>query len=658
MLLKKSKKVKIIFLAFAVFSLMLCSVLITSCGGDKGVLDSTKAFHINMPRNAILTVSNIRIKGFTLSWPELSGDCEYAIAVSHNGNIEDYRTALENDHIVLDFTPGKTLKGTYKVTKMIAGKDYEIKLFARKKNTQAAEYLSARAVLPYIDEAELLKVFIDEEELPYDKTEDSFIKSYFPGKSPVQEYTVTYKLARLCELYIDGVKIEDGEFILKDGESVIVTAVNEKNGAARDYIIGVMPIDNGLPVISINIEDSRPVTSSNVRLDAEMTMLDSTSNPSGNYAKGLYKGAIEIRRRGSSSLPKISYNIYTDKKVGILDMAPSREWTLISNFADKTLMRSYIAYELYRDMGAIFSPKFRFVDLMVNGDYMGTYCFGERVKIDEGRLDLPKITTKERVITRRKGTLVFPPTSGDDLNGSYVLEVDSTDKYSKDDIIFETKKINWRQGHYFAIKQPGEKNMTVEAYDFISGYVNDTENALFSDNFKDPENGYRKYIDASTFIDWYIINELFKNVNSAFNTNVYMYKPRNEKLCMGPVWDSALGGGNADYSGCENPEGWYVRNTAWFSRLFEDETFAQEFKDRWNFVKANYFDKTFDRIDKTAEHLEKSQSMNFDRWPILGVYIWPNAGDVESRPTYKSEVDYLKEWLTARIEWMDSEINK
>ena len=642
-----------------IISTLLFLLFLSSCASeDKGALASSKPFHINIPENAVMIVSDIRAKGFTLTWPELGKDCEYAIAASAFGKIEDYQTALENKHIILDFTPGDILGGTYRATKIIPGKEYEIKLFARKKNTQAAEYLTAKASLPYIDDAELLKVYVDGEEMLYDKTEDSFMKAYIPGKKEAQEYTATYKVGRQCVLYIDGVLIEGKEFKIKDGDILLATAVNEKTNAARDYEIAVKPVDNGIPVVMINVENGRAVNSKTNYLAAEMTILDSKSNP---YGRGLYSGAIEIRGRGNSSLgmPKRSYNIKTEDKIVILDMAASRDWILMSNYSDKSLMRNYIAFELYRDMGAAFSPRVKFADLILNGEYVGTYCIGERIKIDPGRLDLPKIKTEETVKTSKKGIVVItPPTSGDDLSGSYVLEVNSTDKYSKDEIIFETKKINWNTGHFFSIKQPGEKNMSEGAYEYIKKYVNDAEDALFGDNFKDPETGYRKYIEPSTFTDWYIVSELFKQVDANFHSSVYFYKPRGEKLCMGPVWDFDLGAGNVDYAGCDNPEGWYVRKSAWFTRLFEDETFAAEFKARWNDVKRNLLGKTFDRIDETAKLLDKSQAMNFARWQILGVYVWPNAGDVRERDTYQKEVDYLKEWLRARIEWMDGEINK
>lgn len=619
------------------FLLVLKVLLFFSCS------DPDDDAAINSRENAVLTVSDIRVKGFTLSWPEFDKDCEYAVAASHNNKIENYQTALENGCIILDFTPADILEGTYRVKGVIPGKEYEIKLFVRKPGAKAEEYLKSKAVLPYIDDAELVNVYLDGEQMLYDKTEDSFTHFYIPGKKDSSNFKITYKTARLCNLYMNGKKIENGEFTIQAGESVSVVAVNEKTGAARDYEIAVKTIDNGIPVLIIETEGTRSVSSRNKYIDAQMLLLDNNSD---SYGKGLYSGQITIKGRGNSSfgMPKRSYNINTPGKIKLLDMAESKDWILTANFSDKSLMRNYIAFELYRDMGAAFSPKFRFVDLILNGEYSGTYCLGERIKIDPGRLDIPKIKAGK--------------TSGGDLSGGYVLEVNSTDKYDRDEIIFETKRINWGTAHFFSIKQPGEKNISEEAYNYISQYVNDTEDALFGKNFDDPKEGYRKYIDVPTFIDWYIVNEVFKNVDAGFHTSVYMYKTRGGKLCMGPVWDFDLGAGNADYSGCDDPAGWYVRYSAWFGRLFEDISFTAEFCERWNYVKENYFKKTFERITETAELLKNSQSMNFAKWPILGVYVWPNAGNVSERNTYEKEIEYLKEWLLARIEWMDGEINK
>ena len=643
----KKRSINLFFLFLVLIFMFAMSLMVfTSCMPDKGALESSKDISFTMPANASMKVRDIRVKGFTLDWTNLPGSgYEYAIAASHDAKeVEDYETAVENHKIALEFTPSDKLNGTYKVTRMIPGKEYTIKLFVRAKNTRAAEYLKAKATLPYIDDAEIVNLWINGEEALFDKTTDTYSYFYLPGSGDENnEYTFTYKLMRQCALYINGEKVEAEEITLNPLEPLELTVVHERLLAARDYTVLVGTVDNGLPVVMINTVENRIIFNKTDYIPASMKILDSRDNP---VSMGLYEGNIEIRGRGNATfaLPKKSYNFEIADKTQMLDMTAAREWTLMANYRDKTLMRSYTAYELSRDMGAAFAPKMRFVDFVLNDEYVGTYMLGERIKIDEGRLNLLKI----------KADTTVP----NELTGGYILEVSSTDKYSSSDIIFETKKLKWNTGNFFVIKQPGEKNLPPEAYEYIKNYVNEAEDALFGDDFKDPVNGYRAYIDAASVIDWYLINELYKQVNANFNEKVFMYKPRGEKLHVGPVWDFELGGGNISHSTCDAPEGWYVRDAAWITRMFEDEAFAKEFQDRWNYVKRNYFDALFRRIDDTAELLERSQQMNFSKWSILGISVWPNAEGASSRNTYKSEVDYLKDWLTSRIEWMDGEINK
>lgn len=647
------------------FIIIFTAFFVASCdgGNDLGPLESSAELTIPA-HNASLAVSNVRVKGFTISWENLpNGEYEYAVAASYTGNITTYEEALENNNIILDFTADSILNGTYKATKLIPGKEYQIKLFARKKNTRAAEFLTAKTTLPYVDDAELLQVWLNDEETFYDSYEDAYTKAYLPGldsKDIQDEYTVTYKLARQCLLYdINGELLPD-EFTIKADETIEVTAVHEKLSAARDYIIAVKAIDNGIPVIILETEEQRPVTSNTEYLPVSVKMIDSEVNP---YREGIFEGEMIIRARGSLALerPKRSYIIRTPDRsdVQLLNMTAAEDWVLLSNFTDKTLMRNYIAHELFRDMGAVFSPDLRFVDLVFNGEYAGTYMLGERVKLDKGRLELPKIRAEEAIKTDEYGRQeVRAASTPEELTGSYILELKSTDEYSNTEIIFETKRVKWSMGRYFAIQQPGETNLQEESYNYISKYTNEAEDALFSEDFKDHDIGYRAYFDTATFIDWYIVNELFKRVDSDFTDKIYFYKPRDGKLSMGPVWDFETAAGNINYADCDNVEGWHIRSASWFARLFEDEAFEQEFKDRWNYVKANHFDKMFKLIDNAAKLLEKSQGMNFSKWAILGVSIWPNDAEAASRKTYQQEVDYLKDWLIARIEWMDSEINK
>jgi hypothetical protein len=411
---------------------------------------------------------------------------------------------------------------------------------------------------------------------------------------------------------------------------------------ARDYAVSIIGRDNGIPVIIIDTHFDSEINDKATDIPAQMKIIDSKSNP---LDDGLYIGGITIRGRGNSSwhMPKRGYNIALPAEAGLLGMAPFKTWLLAANFADKSLMRNYTAYEFYRDLGAEFSPRNRFIDLIINGDYLGTYTLGERIKVGAGRIDLPKI---------------FSDTEDEyELTGTYVLEVNTFEKINPGERVFFTDRI--RGSHFVSIQQPTPRNLSEAAFEYISEYFNAAENALFSDNFKHPVNGYRAYMDTASFIDWYIVNELYKNVDAGFHTSTFFYKPRGEKLHMGPVWDFDLGAGNANYNTCDNPENWYVRNSAWYRRLFQDEEFEQEFKDRWNYLMDNkYFDVFFQRIDETAEMLARSAETNFQQWNILGRSVWPNANNPERRTTYGHEIDYLKEWLTLRMEWMDREINK
>ena len=133
-----------------------------------------------------------------------------------------------------------------------------------------------------------------------------------------------------------------------------------------------------------------------------------------------------------------------------------------------------------------------------------------------------------------------------------------------------------------------------------------------------------------------------------------MYKPRGGKLFMGPLWDFDLAAGNANYSDAFKPEGWHIRNAPWFSRLFQDPAFAARVKLAWNEIKADELGAMFQAISTSSSGLQQPQLNNFQRWPILEMYVWPNYRIPGS---YTGEIDYLNTWLTTRVAWMDRQIN-
>jgi hypothetical protein len=166
--------------------------------------------------------------------------------------------------------------------------------------------------------------------------------------------------------------------------------------------------------------------------------------------------------------------------------------------------------------------------------------------------------------------------------------------------------------------------------------------------------GYAAYIDVDSFIRWYLVNEIFRNVDANMWSSCWMYKPRGGKLFMGPLWDFDLAAGNADYNNAFLTAGWHIHDAPWFSRLFQDPAFVARLKQVWSEIRANQLPAMFQSISTNATVLQQSQLNNFQRWPILESYVWPNYVIPGS---FDGEIDYLDTWLTARIAWMDAQFN-
>jgi hypothetical protein len=190
-------------------------------------------------------------------------------------------------------------------------------------------------------------------------------------------------------------------------------------------------------------------------------------------------------------------------------------------------------------------------------------------------------------------------------------------------------------------------------FEKIKADVQHVEDVLYSASFSNQNEGYRKYLDVDSFVDWYLVNEITKNNDAIFFSSVFMYYD-GETYHMGPIWDFDISLGNINYNGNDNPEGFWIKGSAWINRLFEDPEFVSLVKNRWN-MKRNEFIALKRYIDERAAYINGAQEQNFKTWNILGVAVWPN---VVVPGTYQGEIDYLKSWLDARLTWLDTAINQ
>jgi len=459
-------------------------------------------------------------------------------------------------------------------------------------------------------------------------------------------------------------------------------------------------ISSELPLIIINtngqvIRDGSRITAGMGIIYNGEGKLNFITDPFNNY-----NGKIKIETRGSSShrFPKKSYSFDTrdtadnETDITLLGLPPENDWVLYAPYDDKSLMRDVIAYKIARDMGR-YAPRTIFAELILNSDYQGIYVLEEKIKCSPHRVDIAKITPAD--------------TAGDALTGGYILKIDRADddKASREaktktllrimgtmtkskllgikrkEPVTVKKKPQERRKHYivspylpkeavwqrieFRYSHPDPENLTPQQIQYMQNFMYEAESSLIRSDFTNPDSGCRKYFDTASMIDFFIASEVTRNVD-AYRLSTYFYKDRDSrggKINMGPLWDFNISMGNANYCEGDLSEGWAYRFNSycgsnahlvpfWWERLLEDSMFKNELKCRWKYLRQSTLSTAslVGAVDSVAALVDNAQQRNFKRWQILGTYVWPNKYIFS---TYKEETDFLKQWLTERLKWLD-----
>jgi hypothetical protein len=301
------------------------------------------------------------------------------------------------------------------------------------------------------------------------------------------------------------------------------------------------------------------------------------------------------------------------------------------------MLRNDLTFALSQMLGMAWTPRSRFVEVQLNGQYLGVYQLTEHVRVAAERVNIP--------------TLKITDTSATNITGGYLLEVDER---RGETFCFNSTmtRMVWCAADPETLLDPGWEKQRA----YIQNYIARTDSAIFGPNFADPVTGYAAYIDVESAINYYMVQEVVKNVDGNLRFSGFMSKPRGGKLTFGPVWDFDLAIGNVNYNGADLTAGWYSRQAQWYTRLFEDPAFAARFRTRWAEMKsAGTIDSLQNLVFSRANFLSVVQQKNFVRWPILNTWVWPNRVVTGS---YDGETIALKGWLLDRIRWMDGEIGK
>jgi hypothetical protein len=422
------------------------------------------------------------------------------------------------------------------------------------------------------------------------------------------------------------------------------------------------PIDlfeSNLPIVVVNT--SFVTIPDEPKIDAVMGIINNP-NPSLNHINDPFNefyGQIRIERRGSSSnnFPAKSYGLETNGpnlvnyNVSLFDWPSDNDWILYAPYTDKAMMRNILTYQWGRSMGH-FAPRTQLCELILNNEYMGVYVLMERIKANPGRVPIDP--------------LAFSDTLDNALTGGYILKVDKTTAGGV---------VAWNSPYPSAA--PGNATVGLQLHDpaldtihplqlnYIQTFFTAFEDALAGPNFSDPQIGYAPYIDVLSFIDFFLANEISKNVDG-YRISSFLYKQKYSeggKLVAGPLWDFNIALGNANYCAGGSTSGWAkdfnsicgggLQVPFWWSKLLTDSTYANLTHCRWLALRQNVLSDSLilQSIDSIAQQLDSASIRHYQRWPILGVYVWPNNYIGQ---TYSDEVNYLKTWITNRLAWMDA----
>ncbi len=266
-----------------------------------------------------------------------------------------------------------------------------------------------------------------------------------------------------------------------------------------------------------------------------------------------YNGKIGIEIRGSSSqmFPKKQYGFETRDTSGngidisLLGFPAETDWIIFAAYNDKTLMRDALAYTLSRNIGR-YASRARYCELVLNGQYWGVYILFEKIKRGKNRVNISKLDATS--------------ITGDALTGGYIIRIDKVGFgdagwYSPFSPYGAPYRTILYQYYY-----PKPENIVQEQKTYIRNFIISFETMMYNPDYADTINGYPKYLDVGSAVDYLLLNELTRNVD-AYRLSAYMFKDKDSKggkLNIGPSWDFTNSLGNCNYYNAWYTEGWQI----------------------------------------------------------------------------------------------------
>ena len=410
-------------------------------------------------------------------------------------------------------------------------------------------------------------------------------------------------------ILINGVP-QVSEITLNDFSKPVTYTLVSESGFKKTYSVNITWA-SAIPQITIVTENQTPITSKDDYLNANITI-------EGNDWGENYTGTTRIRGRGNSTwdMPKKPYRLKLDESVPLLGLQTEKDWVLLANYIDPTLMLNAVAFKIGQLLQLQHTNNAIPVDLTINSKYIGNYMLTEQVELSASRVNIDKTD----------GVLLELDLNYDEAfkftSNHYKLPVMVKDPDVGSDSQFQEIKSDFQQ----------------------------LEDSIKSTYF--PNNGYEKLIDIESVAKYFVVYNLTHNMEINHPKSTYLYKDKIGKYCMGPIWDFDWAfdyeGTFVHFGSSQNPlfkklpsnsTGYYF-----FSRFLNDPKFVALYKQTWSNFKKEKMSLLLNYIDDYAASITESQKNDYEVWK-------------KGTTNFQYKIETLKTWLEGRVSYIEAEMN-
>ena len=384
----------------------------------------------------------------------------------------------------------------------------------------------------------------------------------------------------------------------------------------------------------------------------------------------VYTGIIErINGRGNDSwllAPKKGYSLKLKVSADILGMGANKDFALLSGYRDNSLMTYKIIQDMSKEMQLPNAPESRFVNLYVDGKYIGMYLLTEKMEIDNNRFPLNNLYKQTKKMngdnlegfqqehwksTDTKAEKIWYDIKKEpaDYTGGYLLEVDTQDY---DDI--QSRFVSDRG---ISITLKSNTYASENQVNYASEYWQDFENAVFSeDGYNDKGKYYAEYIDLESFANQWAMYELTED--TSMTGSIYFYKDSDDygdgRLHAAYLWD-------VEHSFVEEEhltESWIMgprmkqdlTNAAGFwLALYQHDDFAQMVSQEW----ANKILPAVQKLLNTEELIEPDGLSSISGYERAYTYAGTLNSTRWTHCNWWDKGEGIRLFLTERMEFLN-----